>query len=238
MSGASEAGVLSQPLTETALRASMLLALVTVMTGCGGGGSAEETSPTRPPVTAGTATLFPGDEAAQAGDAQIDFPRADPGESAEVDVTVANTSDEPMKVETTRLTGESAAPGMDAPTITDDRCKGEIVPPRSSCRFKMLIPPDAADGSFEIEVETDQGDVTAAVVPGASGRDTTTPGGDPRTHEPAPPTAPQPPDTGLTTGPTTGPTDPGPDPDTAPDTAPDTEVPPAPDTEVPPVDPT
>lgn len=221
MSGAPEAGGLSRPLTENALRASVLLAVVTVMTGCGGGGSAPEGAPpTRPPETAGTATLFPGDEAAQANDVPIDFPRANPGESAKVDVTVTNTKDKPMK----EVTAEpKAAPAYeDAPTITDNQCEGQTLAPGESCRFTLLIPPGAADGGFKLEVKTDQGDVTAAVSQRASGELTTTPDGDPGTSEPGTPTTSLLPDTGGTTGHTTGPTGTDPDPDTAP---PNNEVP-------------
>lgn len=216
----------SEPRMGTALRACVLLALGTMMTGCGGGGSAPEASPTRPPQVAGAATLFPGEETGQDSDAQVNFPRADPGESTEVEVTVANTTSEPMDVEAVEVTGEGTSAGA---SISRNECD-RPVPPGESCKFRMLIPAGAADKGIQIELRTDRGDVTADVSPREPGPDTTSPGEDTWTSEPDSPTS-RPPDGDGTTGP-------DPDPDTAPDPDPDTAPEPDPDTapeEVPPV---
>jgi hypothetical protein len=178
---------------------------------------------------AGAATLFPGEETGQESDAQVDFPRADPGESAEVEVTVANTTSEPMKVEAVEVTDEGTSAGA---SISRNECD-RTVPPGESCKFKMLIPASAADKGIRIELKTDRGDVTADVSPHDPDQDTTSPGEDTWTSEPDSPTS-RPSDGGGTTGP-------DPDPDTAPNPDPDTAPNPDPDTapeEVPPVIPT
>lgn len=216
MPGTPEVRGPSEPRTGTALRALVLLALGTVMTGCGGGGSAPEASPTRPPQVAGAATLFPGEEAGQNGDAQVDFPRADPGESTEVEVTVANTTGEEMDVEAVEVAGEGTSAGA---SISRNECD-QPVPPGGSCKFKMLIPAGAAGKGLKVELRTDKGDVTADVSPREPGPDTTRPGEDTGTSEPDSPT----------TGPPDGDGTTNPDPETAPEVDPETAPEEVPDT--------
>jgi hypothetical protein len=223
MTDATESGGLSWRLTDVTLRTCALSALVVAMTSCGGDGSSPEGVPTRSLQMAGTATLFPGDESGQAGDEHVDFPRADPGESVQVEVTVTNSQDEPMKVDAVEVLGD---PGTgDKPEVdeTDGGCDRPI-PPGGSCRFTLVIPSGASVGSFELQVRTDLGDATAVVAPRTAGDGTTTPTSDPSESEPETATTYLPPDTGESPEPTTGPTDVDPDPD--PDTAPGTEDPP------------
>ncbi|MFJ3309591.1 hypothetical protein ACIPSA_42520 [Streptomyces sp. NPDC086549] len=153
---------------------------------------------------AGSATLFPGTQG-QSGDARIKFPRADPGESAKVNVSVANTTDKPMKVETAKLVGPSPTSASNAPAVAEDTCGGTTLQPHQTCSFALLIPPGTAEGGLQVEVKTDQGDVTASVgqrepSPATSAEHTGTPG----TGETGTPT-PAPQQTSTPAGPTTGP---------------------------------
>ncbi|MEU7060694.1 hypothetical protein [Streptomyces sp. NPDC046197] len=188
-----------------ALRASVVLALVTGMAGCGAGGTTPHSGAgTKSPQMAGSATLFPGAQG-QSDDARIEFPRADPGESAKVNVSVANTTDKPMKVETAKLVGPSPTSASNAPAIAEDTCGGRTLQPHQTCSFALLIPPGTAEGGLQVEVKTDQGDVTASVAqrepsPATSAEQTGTPGtGGTGTPTPAPQ------QTSTPAGPTTGP---------------------------------
>ncbi|MEU2624655.1 hypothetical protein ABZ642_42210 [Streptomyces sp. NPDC007157] len=153
---------------------------------------------------AGSATLFPGAQG-QSRDAQIDFPQTDPGESAKVNVSVANTTDKPMKVETAKLVGVSPTSASNAAAVAEDTCGGTTLQPHQTCSFALIIPSGTADGGLQVEVKTDQGDVTASVAqrepsPAMSAEHTGTPG-TVGTETPTP--APQ--QTSMPVGPTSGP---------------------------------
>ncbi|MEU9923947.1 hypothetical protein AB0H51_22100 [Streptomyces griseoluteus] len=180
---------------------------------------------------AGRATLFPGARA-QSGDARIEFPRADPGEPAKVNVSVANTTDKPMKVETAKLVGPSPTNASNAPAIAEDTCGGTTLQPHQTCSFALLIPPGTPQAGLQVEVKTDQGDVTASVAERAPNPTTSTEHtGTPRTGGPGTPTPP-PQQTSTPAGPTTAPGGPTTGPGSTP---PQQETTPS---EMPPVSPT
>ncbi|MFE4874271.1 hypothetical protein [Streptomyces sp. NPDC056682] len=212
---------------------------------------------------AGSATLFPGAQG-QSGDARIEYPRADPGEPAKVNVSVTNTTDKPMKVDsvnvsaannkpmkvgTAKLVGPSqrASPisASNAPAVVEDTCGGTTLQPHQTCSFALLIPPGTAEGGLQVEVKTDQGDVTASVAPrkprpATSAEHTGTPGTGMPTPAPHQTSTPAGPTTGPGTTPTRQETTPSDVPPTTPSDVPPTtpsDVPPTTPSDVPPTTP-